>query len=220
MVPAEEPERAAVLHLVAEEEQRALEPVRATVNVVAEEEVADVAGAAALVEDAEQVRVLAVDVADKLHGRGDLEEHGLREERGLRCPEQRSDVALRDRRAARPGEAEAAGGPRRHRRRRSVRPEVEELVDHRVDHRVPGLELVPPEAQGREAQGLHLLEPALRLAVHRAAAHLRAPTRPANGCRSVVARIFTTFARGARPLLKRREKKVYARRTLCGAYAS
>jgi hypothetical protein len=59
------------------------------------------------------------------------------------------------------------------RRRRSVRPEVEELVDHRVDHRVPGLELVPPEAQGREAQGLHLLEPALRLAVHRAAAHLR-----------------------------------------------
>jgi len=31
----------------AEEEQRALEPVRATVNVVAEEEVADVAGACA-----------------------------------------------------------------------------------------------------------------------------------------------------------------------------
>ena len=60
------------------------------------------------------------DAVSKLPGRFPRG-RGLREERGLGCPEQRSDVALRDRRAARPGEAEAAGGPRRHLRARVAR---------------------------------------------------------------------------------------------------
>mmetsp|Transcript_22516 Transcript_22516/g.74662 ORF Transcript_22516/g.74662 Transcript_22516/m.74662 type:complete len:231 (+) Transcript_22516:653-1345(+) len=122
MVPAEEPERAAVLHLiaarvvapprprgarprraragrrlVAEEEQRALEPVRATVNVVAEEEVVGLRREAAVLEEPQQVVVLPVDVAADLDRRLELEQDRLAHEHLARAHAQHADLVVLER---------------------------------------------------------------------------------------------------------------------------
>jgi hypothetical protein len=86
VVATKEEEVLRVLDLVAEQKEDSLQTLLATVDVVAEEEVVGRRREAAHFEQADEVRVLAVDVTDDLDGRGELDERRLREEdlaRGL-----------------------------------------------------------------------------------------------------------------------------------------
>ena len=80
VVAAKDEEVFGILDLVREEEADDLEGLLAAVDVVAEEEVVGLGGESAVLEQAEEVGVLAVDVAADLDGGAELEEHGLGEE--------------------------------------------------------------------------------------------------------------------------------------------
>ena len=77
VVAAEQEEVLGVLHLVREEQRDRVDAVLPAVDVVAEEEVVGVGREAAILKEAEQVGELAVDVADDLDRRLELEERGL-----------------------------------------------------------------------------------------------------------------------------------------------
>ena len=86
MVPSEQEEVFGVLDLVAQEEEDRLEGLLPAVDIVAEEEVVGRGGESAHLKEADEVRVLAVDVADDLDGRAEFDEGRLGEEdlaRGL-----------------------------------------------------------------------------------------------------------------------------------------
>jgi hypothetical protein len=80
VVASEEEEVFRVLDLVAQQKQYGFEALLATIHIVPEEEVVGRRREAAHLEQADEVRVLAVDVADDLDGRGELDECRLGEE--------------------------------------------------------------------------------------------------------------------------------------------
>lgn len=77
VVTTEEKEVFWVFDLVAEKKENRLQRLFTTVDVVAEKEVVGQRREAALGEYTNQVRVLAVDVSNDLHGRGELQERRL-----------------------------------------------------------------------------------------------------------------------------------------------
>lgn len=86
MVASEEEKVFRVLDLVAQEEEDRLEGLLASVDVVPEKEVVGARREPAHLEQADQVAVLAVDVADNLDGRRKFDQGRLREKdfaRGL-----------------------------------------------------------------------------------------------------------------------------------------
>ena len=95
VVAAQQEEVLRVLDLVREEEADALEAVLPAVDVVAEEEVVGVGRKAAVLEHAQQVVVLAVDVAADLDRRLELEERGLRDQHLLRLGDDELDLVGR-----------------------------------------------------------------------------------------------------------------------------
>jgi hypothetical protein len=80
VVATEDEEVLGVLDLVCQQQADGLEGLLATVDVVAEEEVVGLGGEAAVLEESQQVVVLAVDVAADLDGSFELEQNGLRNE--------------------------------------------------------------------------------------------------------------------------------------------
>ena len=77
VVPAEKEEVLGVLDLVGEQKADCLDALFASVNIVAEEEIVGLGWVTAVVEKAEKVRVLPVDVAADLDRRLELEKNGL-----------------------------------------------------------------------------------------------------------------------------------------------
>lgn len=80
VVAAEEEEVLGVLELVAHQKQNSLKGLLSAINVVAEEQVVGVWREAAHLEHANQVGVLAVDIADNLDGRIQFQERRLGKE--------------------------------------------------------------------------------------------------------------------------------------------
>ena len=78
VVAAEQEEVLGVLELVAHQKQDGLERLLSTINIVAKEEVVGVRREAAHLEHANQVSILAVDIADNLDGRIQFQEGRLR----------------------------------------------------------------------------------------------------------------------------------------------
>ena len=80
MVPAEQKEILRVLDLVRQQQTDHLETLLTPVHVVAEEQVVRLGGEPAVLKQAKQVRVLAVDVAADLQRRLELQQARLRQE--------------------------------------------------------------------------------------------------------------------------------------------
>lgn len=78
MVPAEDEEVLGVLYLVGEEQAYGFQGLLASVNVVAKEQVVSLRGEAPVLEEAQQVVVLSVDIA------ADLESASLARVREIR----------------------------------------------------------------------------------------------------------------------------------------
>ena len=95
MVAAQQEEVLGVLHLVREQQYYHLEPVLPAVDVVAEEQIVGRRREAARLEDAEEVDVLAVDVADDLHRRLELERARLVHQDPAHRLEHHLDLLLR-----------------------------------------------------------------------------------------------------------------------------
>ena len=79
VVPTEHEECARELNLEGEQQADCFYLLPAAVNVVTQEQVVVLRGIACELEQAQQVRILAVDVTADLDGRIQLQQHGLRE---------------------------------------------------------------------------------------------------------------------------------------------
>lgn len=83
MVATQQEDAVGVLDLEGEEEADGLDALAPAVDVVAQEQIGGLGREASVLEEAQHVVVLAVDVAADLDGGVDLDEHGLGEEDGL-----------------------------------------------------------------------------------------------------------------------------------------
>ena len=110
MVPAEQKEVLGVLHLVRQEKADHLQTLLAAVDVVAEEQVVRLGREAAVLEEAEQIAVLAVHIAANLRGASSSSRQGCDKKISLRRATRRGEA-----RARRVGAGQRAS---RHRRRR------------------------------------------------------------------------------------------------------
>mmetsp|Transcript_47027 Transcript_47027/g.132279 ORF Transcript_47027/g.132279 Transcript_47027/m.132279 type:complete len:268 (-) Transcript_47027:27-830(-) len=84
------------LYLVAEHERDGFQTLLATVNVVPQEDVAAIGWEASVLEDTEEVVVLAVHISTDLQWRLQLEERALRQEHSSRRQAQSLQLGLRD----------------------------------------------------------------------------------------------------------------------------
>mmetsp|Transcript_9142 Transcript_9142/g.19171 ORF Transcript_9142/g.19171 Transcript_9142/m.19171 type:complete len:375 (+) Transcript_9142:761-1885(+) len=96
VVAPEDEEVLGVFDLVGQEEADGLEGLLAAVDVVAQEDVVGLGGEAAVFEEAQQVVVLAVDVAADLDGGFELQEHGLRDEEVAGAEAEHFDFGFRE----------------------------------------------------------------------------------------------------------------------------
>lgn len=94
VVPSQQEEVLRVFDLVTEKEENSFEALLATVDIIAKEKIIGGGRETTHFEQPNEVRVLAMNVANNLDGRRELDEGGLAEKDFARCKTDGSDLVV------------------------------------------------------------------------------------------------------------------------------